>query len=104
MALHSRIALAKYHRHVVVMARVPLPTARRHYGGELQEFHCAVTPSCVALHCRSSSAHSPHSVWRCIDGIRVPTTDRQCGGALQDFHGLLYLGILLCIARVPPLR
>ena len=64
----------------------------------------------MAVQCRSSTAHCPQTLWRCIAGVPLPTAHcpqvvwqcivgvplpiapRQWGTTLQEFHGSLPFG------------
>ena len=57
-------------------ARVPLLTAPRQCGSALQAFHCPLSGGSKAVHCRSSTAHSPRAGRLSIAGVALPTAPR----------------------------
>ena len=63
-----------------------MPTAPGQWGNALQEFHCPLPLSNVAVHDRSSTAHCPQSVRQFIAAVRLPTAHGHCGSALQEYR------------------
>ena len=62
-----------------LLGRTPRPPSW--WALALQEFHCPPPPGRVAVHCTSSTAHSPQAVRLCIAGVALPTAPEQCGSA-----------------------
>ena len=59
------------------MAEGALPTAPRHLGTVLEEFHCLLPPGSEAVHCTSCTANCPQAVRQCFAGVAQPTAPRQ---------------------------
>ena len=54
-----------------------MPTAPGQWGSALQEYHCPLPPGSEVVHCRSSNAHCPRAVRRCIAGVALSTAPRE---------------------------
>ena len=63
----------------------------------LQGFHCPPPLGSVAMHCKSSIAHGPKTVWLCKVGAPLPTAHWYGGIALQELHCPLPQAMWQCI-------
>ena len=59
------------------VARVTLPIAPRWCGRALHEFHRPLPPGSEAVYCWRLTAHCPHVVRRCVEGVPHPLYPRQ---------------------------
>ena len=75
---------------VRLLDRTPRPPSW--WARALQEFHCPLPLSGVAVHDKSCTARCPQAVWQCGAGVPLPTAPTQRGSALQEFHYPLPLG------------
>ena len=69
-----------------------MPTAPRQWSSALKEVHCPLPPGSAAVYCRSSAAHCPQAVRRCIEGGPLPTAPREGGIERREYHSPLPSG------------